>query len=178
MKHYVTLLLLSLFAFAFTSCNDEDEPKNDSKDKLFFDEVGTHNTDNLKLEYYSIDGHCLPKSYHLTTNSEPSEITLTCTNCDVIYALHSVPCYSYYVTEKNSFDKDKTYVNEGGNWSATFINPNTIKFTFDALDPNIEIAYPMSGLSSVLEMTGMVDGETVYVSIDVKRYKEFPDWME
>lgn len=175
MRKNLTIMLLSLLVLSFTGCNDDDDPKHEQDDELTFVEVGTHDNDKVKLEYYSYDGDCLPKSYHITANLEASEITLKCENSDVVYALHVV---SPYVTDKYSFEKDKIYVNEEGKWSATFIDANTIKFTFEALGPDAITDNPPFGLTGCLSMTGEVNGKSAEVSIDVMRYKYFPDWME
>lgn len=118
----VFYILLPIIAIIFSSCEEEESP-------ILFSTESISNSENVKIEYFSPDPSCQPKSYRVWTNSQESELKIKCTNFPTI-SLDNI-----------GTSKDE-YFSTSGNWSAKLIDGNTIVFSFKEIDSdNVDESY-------------------------------------
>lgn len=131
-------LLFRLFPFLFVAvlcgCEEDDSP-------LLFDTVENTNPQNVKIEYYSPDPSCVPRSYTITTNGLAGELTLRCSNAQIIYfgEIGSNSRAWYGVTDSGEVDMN-TLVFDDGNWYVTLVDNNSLRFVFreSAVNPDLD----------------------------------------
>lgn len=120
MKKYIFILLL---AFA-VSCSDDINVEAD----LQFATESISNPDNVKIDYYSPDPSCMQKMYWVYANAAQSELTVKCTNFSPIIMGGYAPNYEFG-SDLGHYEGD-TFISSKGNWSATLIDSETLKFSF------------------------------------------------
>ncbi|MDE5568397.1 MAG: hypothetical protein K2J12_08125 [Muribaculaceae bacterium] len=129
MHKSLSLILTAIFALALVACEEDDA-------ELMFSAETISDNNNVKVEYYSPDPCCVPKTYHIVTNRLSSELTIKCTNADNI-TIGSIPdSNNNFLTDpvEGNEDADKTYTSITKTWTATLIDSNTIRFSFDEID--------------------------------------------
>lgn len=122
MQKYLSFLLMSFIAVAFTGCKDEDS-------SLIFSVENISDPKNITVEYYSPDPGSVSKRYWITANSNAGTLTLKCTN-------HN----SIYIDDLYKEVDPHIQVSEEGRWTAKIVTPNSITFTFDKVTGNPEKA--------------------------------------
>ncbi|MDE5744910.1 MAG: hypothetical protein K2H84_04530 [Paramuribaculum sp.] len=125
----VILLFIGVFSLlSFASCEEEDSP-------LMFSVEDVDDSENVRLEYYSVDPHCIPKSYYIKSNSRASEITIKCTNANSLFIDENIANQEYVCTD--------------GHWWAEIAKSNTVIFHFDEIEdnPDEEIAVFYGGFN-------------------------------
>lgn len=78
MKKYFVLILSILLVTTLCGCEEEDSP-------LLFTTIENTSPQNVKIDYYSPDPCCVPRSYTITTNRFAGELTIKCSNSPSIY---------------------------------------------------------------------------------------------
>lgn len=158
MRKSLYYLILSVVAFAFWGCEEEDA-------LLRFAEVNLSNSDNVELEYYSPDPLHMSKTYYVTANGEASELTIKCTNADAI-------AFRFHAGITN-YERTK-FICPDENWMAETVDKNMVKFTFYDVDDDIDLTVnsgetPSPNFSCVSVQTiGSID--IVSEGIYVRRY--------
>lgn len=122
MKTFLYILLIPILAVALSSCEEEESP-------ILFSTESISNPENVKIEYFSPDPSCQPKSYRVWTNSQESELKIKCTNFLTIFL------------DDIGTSKDE-YISTSGDWSAKLIDGNIIVFSFKKIDSdNVDESY-------------------------------------
>lgn len=114
MKKLIFFFLSFLSLIAFVSCEEEEAP-------LRFSTENISNTNDVKLEYYSPDPHCIGKMYYLVAYGNSSEITLVCTNGNSIFLN----------------DNQTRVTSPDGLWAAEVVSSNSVTIRFAEADKNL-----------------------------------------
>ncbi|MDE5837103.1 MAG: hypothetical protein K2H50_08880 [Paramuribaculum sp.] len=117
--HFTIISLLLVFIFA--GCAAED-------DALTFVVDSVTNQENVQFDYYYADAEGETKIYWLCANSNESELTLSCNNSSAVQF------------ENLAGEISDEYSSRNGYWTAKFITPYTVVFTFDKIDPDSVVA--------------------------------------
>lgn len=157
MKKSIILFALTIIALAISGCEEDETP-------LKFSTVSVDNPDNVKVEYFSPDPCCRPKSYWITTNDRASQLTLKCANSSSIYISHRAD-------EGSSSSTGTSFTSYRGKWSAKVIDSNKITFTFDEIDDETPFEYEI--INDYITIYTKVKGETVNVTIDIRRILKY-----
>ena len=97
---------------------------------------------NVKIDYYSPDPSCVPRSYTITTNRFAGELTIKCSNSPSIYfaEIGDNSRAKYGVTSSGEVDIN-TLVFEDGNWYVSLIDNNHLKFVFRETTVNPDLDF-------------------------------------
>lgn len=127
-----TIPFILILCCLFSACS-EDGPKKNNDEILFNVEENTA-PENLKLDYYSPDPHCVPPTYWITANKHASELTIKITNGT------DISITKLFDTEGQplSLTVGQTVRNPRGFWSVTIVDATTVKFIFE------EVSEPVS----------------------------------
>ena len=132
-------------AILFTGCEEDDSP-------ILFTTENISNPDNVKIEYYSPDPSCRPRSYTITANSNQSEISIKCTNFSRI-------------------NLEKCDCEDGTELTAKLIDPNTVVVSFNEIAPNNE--QEISTKSGYIEVSAIDKKDKVTTYINVHRIAQY-----
>lgn len=147
------LLLGIMFMVSFAACEEEDSP-------LLFTQEEISDPDNVKLEYYSPDPCCVSKEYHISANSNASELTIRCTNAN-----------SIFITNRDGGHLQE-FTSADGKWKATLVDENVITFAFDEIwDDKAE--FPV--IYQSLKIVSQTKKGEVSTYIQVRRHLHFAD---
>lgn len=137
MKKYFVLLFSILFVTALCGCEEEDSP-------LLFTTIENTNPQNVKIDYYSPDPSCQPRSYTITTNRFAGELTIKCSNAPSIYfaEIGNNSRAKYGVTASGEIDIN-TLVFDDGKWYVSLIDNNHLKFVFRETPVNPDLDFVM-----------------------------------
>lgn len=122
MKKYFVLILSIILVTTLCGCEEEDSP-------LLFTTIENTSPQNVKIDYYSPDPSCVPRSYTITTNRFAGELTIKCSNSPNIYfaEIGDNSRAKYGVTSSGEVDIN-TLVFDDGNWFVSLIDNNHLKF--------------------------------------------------
>ena len=135
MKQYFILLFSILFVTALCGCEEEDSP-------LLFTTIENTSPKNVKIDYYSPDPSCLPRSYTITTNRFAGELIIECSNAPSIYfaEIGNNSRAKYGVSDSGEVDIN-TLVFDDGKWYVTLIDNNQLKFVFRETPVNPDLDF-------------------------------------
>lgn len=134
MKKLSALLYSILLVTALCGCEEEDSP-------LMFNTVVNTKPQNLKIEYFSPDPSCQPRSYHVYANRLGGELRIKCSNAQNIYFdMNDYSRVKYGTTASGEVDRN-TLIYEDGNWSVSLIDNNSLKFVFQESPENPDLDF-------------------------------------
>lgn len=135
MKKYFVLILSIILVTTLCGCEEEDSP-------LLFTTIENTSPKNVKIDYYSPDPSCVPRSYTITTNRFAGELTIKCSNSPSIYfaEIGDNSRAKYGVTSSGEVDIN-TLVFEDGNWYVSLIDNNHLKFVFRETTVNPDLDF-------------------------------------
>lgn len=118
-KKYLSVLMLTLLAVTIAGCKDSEE-----KTPLLLLEKANTSPEDLRLEYYTPDPSCIPKSYYIYANLKGGELTLEPVNSSTL-SFGVIP----RIGDSNGVRVDDTkWVSRNGKWTATLTDGKTLKF--------------------------------------------------
>ncbi len=137
MKKYFVLILSIILVTALCGCEEEDSP-------LLFTTIENTSPQNVKIDYYSPDPACVPRSYTITTNRFAGELTIKCSNSPNIYfaEIGDNSRAKYGVTSSGEVDIN-TLVFDDGKWYVSLIDDNHLKFVFLETPVNPDLDFVM-----------------------------------
>lgn len=159
-KKYLSVLMLTLLAVTITGCKDSEE-----KTPLLLLEKANTSPEDLRLEYYTPDPSCIPKSYYIYANLKGGELTLEPVNSSTL-SFGVIP----RIGDSNGVRVDDTkWVSRNGKWTATLTDGKTLKFVFDPVTDASELGKYKADWAYI-PIVGTVNGRSVTAELAIHRH--------
>lgn len=159
-KKYLSVLMLTLLAVTIAGCKDSEE-----KTPLLLLEKANTSPEDLRLEYYTPDPSCIPKSYYIYANLKGGELTLEPVNSSTL-SFGVIP----RIGDSNGVRVDDTkWVSRNGKWTATLTDGKTLKFVFDPVTDASELGEYKADWAYI-PIVGLVNGRSVTAKLAIHRH--------
>ena len=147
-------------AVTIGSCKDSEE-----KTPLLLLEKANTSPEDLRLEYYTPDPSCIPKSYYIYANLKGGELTLEPVN-SLTLSFGVIP----RIGDSNGVRVDDTkWVSRNGKWTATLTDGKTLKFVFDPVTDASELGEYKADWAYI-PIVGTVNGRSVTAKLAIHRH--------
>lgn len=159
-KKYLSVLMLMLLAVTIAGCKDSEE-----KTPLLLLEKANTSPEDLRLEYYTPDPSCIPKSYYIYANLKGGELTIEPVNSSTL-SFGVIP----RIGDSNGVRVDDTkWVSRNGKWTATLTDGKTLKFVFDPVTDASELGEYKADWAYI-PIVGTVNGRSVMAELAIHRH--------